>query len=313
MPPPGPTCVVVTGAHRSGTTVVGDLVSQAPGTWTVWEPLNQHWGLAAAPAPYRYLPSGASHPALDSLEGYLRTGRGRWAVKTGRGGARLPWLNRLLRQRRRQRVWAAHRGAVPVVKDPFLLLALGAVQPRLTDRPVVVTVRHPCSWLLSLRRVGWPAGPELNTLLEQEQLYEEHLRDVLPRRDWRTADDLDAAATAWTCLYHLVGVQQRLGADVELVTLERFGAEPVTVMRQVLERLGLHEPDDLAGLTRRYTGAGNAVSPDRAGQVHLLSRDSRALSQAWRERLSPEEVARVRDITEPVYSRTYRDWDDPEA
>jgi hypothetical protein len=279
----------------------------------VWEPFNQHWGLTSAPPPYEYLRRGENHRALDDLERYLQTGRGRWRVKRGPRGGRLPALNAQWRAMHRWREWHRNGQATPVVKDPFLLLSLGAVQPRMTRRPVVVTVRHPCSWVMSLRRVGWPAGPELNRMLAQDDLVDAHLRDLLPRRDWTKVDDVEAGATAWACLYHLVAAQRAAGVEAVVVPLEAFGARPVPTMTEVFRRTALSLPADLPALAERYTGTGNAVVPNQAGTVHLLRRDSRALSQAWRAALPATDVARVRQITEQVYSGIYPSWDDPEA
>lgn len=301
--------VVITGAHRSGTTVLGDLVATSPGTWTVWEPLNQHWGVADAPAPYLFLRDEAtSSPAIDSLQRYLDSGWTRWSVKRGEGGSRMPALNERVRQVRRHVQWHHNRGRTAVVKDPFALLALPGLIGSVSSRPAVVSVRHPCSWVQSLRRVGWPAGPELNAMVAQEELYETHLRDILPRRDWTAADELEAGALAWTCLYRTVLRQASPRLRMLVVPMEAFGRDPTRTMQTVYHVLGLQPPDGLDEITSRYTRAGNPVSPT-SGQVHLLQRDSRALGQAWRDQLTRTEADTVRRITEPVFTELYSDWD----
>jgi hypothetical protein len=305
--------VVVTGAHRSGTSLLGDIVSQAPGTWTVWEPFNRHWGLRDVRVAYPYLPR-SEHPVapVTSLQRYLRTGRARWSVKQAPGGPSLPALRAAVKSSRRWVTWLGNAGKVPVVKDPFVLLAMAALQPTITSRPVVVSVRHPCSWILSLRRMSWPAGPELNHLIAQPALYEEHLARLLPRRDWTRADDLEAGATAWMCLYHMVNVQASAGARVSVVPLEAFGRDPVGTMGLVFRTLDIDAPPDLDALAATYAGEGNAVTP-AGGTKHLLQRNSRALNEAWKGKLSAAEVARVRRITEPVYATVYATWETAEA
>ncbi|MDQ1605301.1 MAG: hypothetical protein QOE01_3146, partial [Actinomycetota bacterium] len=69
-----PRAVLVTGAHRSGTTLVGELLAQAAGTWTVWEPFNQFWGLGTATGPYPWIRPDEPDPLLDSLADYLARG-----------------------------------------------------------------------------------------------------------------------------------------------------------------------------------------------------------------------------------------------
>jgi hypothetical protein len=212
---------------------------------------------------------------------------------------------------RRYLVWRRRGAGIPVVKDPFVLLAMGALQPEVTTRPIVVSVRHPCSWVLSLRRMRWPAGPELNALLDQDELYEKHLSGMLARRDWTRADDLEAGATAWACLYHMVGVQSQAGARTYVLPLESFGNDPLGTLTQLYRTVSLPTPPDLQSVADRYWGADKPVTPG-AGTKHLLQRDSRALNQAWRARLSAEEIRRVRSVTEAVFESFYSDWETAE-
>ena len=300
----------MTGAHRSGTTVLGDLVCRAPGTWGVWEPFNRNWGLRGIRDPYPSLAVEPPDPELTRLMHYLTTGRGRWTVKRGPGGARLPWLNERLRAAKRWRSWHAHHGDVAVIKDPFLLLSLRGVQRHVTgERPSVVAVRHPCAWIASLRRMNWPARNELSSLLTRLDLRE--LAETNVSDHWDPRDDLDAAAVVWTILYGSVRRQADEGAVVMLVPLERFGVSPVSTMSGLYDVLGLPQPGDLRQLAEDYTGSDHVVIP-AAGTVHELHRDSRALNTAWRNSVTPAEERRVRTLTEHVYASIYSSWDGPE-
>jgi hypothetical protein len=303
--------VLVTGAHRSGTTVLGDVVARSPGSWTVWEPFNQHWGLSAVSRAYPYLDATSSDLApVAALERYLATGRGCWSAKPRWGpvGTR---VRAARRSRTRQRLWRQNNKRTPVVKDPFALLALGSMQPRITRRPVIVSVRHPGAWVMSLSRMSWPAGQELNALIAQRDLYDRFLADLLPVRDWTTADDITAGALAWRCLYGMLLEQVRAGAVALVVPLESFSHDPVTVMRLMFGTLGLSQPEDLESLAAEYTKSDTVVPDDRT--KHVLQRDSKALSGAWRGRLTKAETSTIRSITEPVYAELYPDWESATA
>ncbi|MCZ3388519.1 MAG: hypothetical protein LH645_05230 [Actinomycetia bacterium] len=305
--------VVVTGAHRSGTTLLGDILCHADGTWNVWEPFNRHWGLEPVRVAYPYLTADdAEDERLLALKTYLTSGRGRWSVKEGPAGPSHPRTHAAVKTLKRRALWLRNRSAVPVVKDPFVLLSLNALQAGLTSRTVVVSVRHPCSWILSLRRMSWPAGPELNDLISQSALYEEHLADRLPARDWTKADDLTAGAVAWMCLYGMVLDQVRMGAKVLMVPLEGFAQDPVSVMWVIFDAVGLASPSDIEDLAVRYTQSDRTVTPDSSTK-HLLQRDSKGLSEAWKSKLAAAEIARVRELTEPVFGALYSDWDAPDG
>jgi hypothetical protein len=308
-----PEAVVVSGAHRSGTSVLGEVVAQVRNTWLVWEPFNQHWGLRGVAGAYPFQVE-AEAPLVAALRHYLCTGWAAWSVKRGSSGRASLWARTAAQRWRRWWLWRRNRGATAVIKDPFALLSLPALQQSITAAPALVAVRHPCSWILSLRRVGWPAGPELNALIAQDAVYEAHLAELLPRRDWRKVDDLETGARAWTCLYHLFLVQMDFisGTGALVMPMETFSREPVASMQVIFGALGLPSPRDLAYLATEYTGPNNVVAPVGKA-VHLLRRDSRRLSDAWKEQMCRADIERVRRITESVFDRLYQSWDDAAA
>lgn len=310
-----PRAVLVTGAHRSGTTVLGELLCQAPRTAELWEPFNPDWGLRAVRGPYPYLPAGSGPaPELAALARHLETGRGRWRAKPR--SRNLPgWAHDALRTGRRR--WDWHRSlraaSTVVVKDPFLLLALGGFGAQVCPGPAVVSCRHPCAWVQSLVRVGWPAGRQAGALLGQAAVRSVVSDVVSPRHlrvsDWSAQDPLEAGAVVWACLYRMVEHQRAAGASVHVVPLEDFSTRPEAVLAGLYERTGLVAPADLPGLARTYTTAAT-VQPGGA-VIHELRRDSRRLALAWREQLDPADAGRIRAITGSVYDRYYADWLDP--
>ena len=308
-----PHAVVVSGAHRSGTSVLGEVVAQAANTWLVWEPFNQHWGLRGVSGAYRFQVD-ADAPLIVALRRYLCTGRAAWSIKRGSSGRVPLWARRMAEHWRRWWLWRHNRGATAVIKDPFALLSLPALQPSITTAPALVAIRHPCSWILSLRRVGWPAGPELNALIAQESVYETHLAKLLPRRDWRKADDLEAGARAWYCLYHLFLIQMNLTSRTGalVMPMETFSREPAASLQLIFRSLRLPLPQDLEHVVTQYTGPDNVVAPI-GNTVHWLRRDSRRLSEVWKEQMCRAEIERVRRITEGVFDRLYQSWDDAAA
>ncbi|MDQ1603824.1 MAG: hypothetical protein QOE01_1669, partial [Actinomycetota bacterium] len=205
-------------------------------------------------------------------------------------------------------LWRANRGGTAVIKDPFALLALNGLQARVTRGPALVTIRHPCSWILSLRRVGWPAEPELESLRGRFDLAARYFPDLLSGRGDGEVDDIETGALAWTCLYQAVLGQVREGAQVVVIPMERLGRAGEETLALIFRAAGLDAPTNLAELARRYTGKDNSVTPT-AGAVHLLRRNSAALSQAWRTQMSRRDQDRVREITQPVFDVFYSDWD----
>lgn len=296
--------VVVTGPHRSGTTLMGRMLQHAPRTFLVHEPFNLEWGLAGVPHRFQQLTAAdTDHPAANVLRGFLTTGDGPWL-----GHGRLLDAGHPRKVSNRNNV----RGLRPwrftaVVKDPFLLLSLGWINTALSDRPVVVTLRHPCAWVASLQRRSMHPRTALEAFRAQDGFGDPFVVDLLQQRDWERADLVSAGAATWACLVRMLDVQREAGARTAVVRMEDFAAAPYSVLHQTYRTCGLSVPVDLERIVQEYTGVDNVVMPDQS-VMHELRRNSAALVDAWRSRLSDDHQKLIRQISEPVAAGWYDHW-----
>jgi hypothetical protein len=296
--------IVVTGPHRSGTTIMGRLLLHAPHTFLVHEPLNVDWGLDGIPLRYQYLStSDTAHPVAQNLRRFLRTGEGQWLGH----GQPLPAQHLRMRTNRNNVRSLRPFGFTAIVKDPFLLLSLGWVNQALSMNPVVVTLRHPCAWVASLQRRSMHPRTALESFRAQDGFADPVVNEILARRGWEDADLVAAGAATWACLVRMLNVQLDAGARAEIVRMEDFAVDPYSVLLQIYRRCGLGVPSNLERIVEDYTGAHNVVTPDRP-VLHVLRRNSSALVNAWRTRLTSDDQKVVREITEPVATRWYDTW-----
>lgn len=296
--------VVVTGPHRSGTTIMGRLLQHAPKTFLVWEPFNLDWGLAGVAHRYPYLRAAdTDSPAAVALRRYVSSGAGQWL---GHGTPLAPNHERAVSNRknvRGLRPW----GFTAVVKDPFLLLSLEWVNTALSDRPPLVTLRHPCAWVSSLKRRGMHPRTALESFRAQDAFGNPVVAGILEQRDWEQADLVPAAAATWACLVRMLDVQREAGAQATVIRMEDFATAPYSVLHDAYRGCGLDPPADLERIVQEYTGVQNLVVPDKT-VLHELRRNSAALVDAWRLRLTDEEQRTVREITESVAAGWYDSW-----
>lgn len=293
--------VVVTGPHRSGTTFVGTVLAAAPRADLLGiEPLNPDWGLRSARQ--WYAPTGTVARDLRRLRRGLPA---RWsrahhdrfgtAKSTVRGA-----------QHNLRFAAAAATGRTLVVKDPFLSLSLRWAATELTRRPVLVTVRHPSAWTLSIRRMDWHPGTLLDELRTRSELCPVLTTTGLPERRWADVPLLEASAWAWTVLVAaIVDQTERLSPGQVLISpLERLREDPVAGAMQLLRHVGLDADDGTRDRILALT-AGEEVFPS-SGDQHVLQRDTRRSLDAWRERLTAEEQRTVWSICESVAQRWYQ-------
>lgn len=296
--------VVVTGMHRSGTTIMGRLLSLAPRAFSLHEPFNLDWGLVGVERRYPYLTADdVGSPSARTLRRFLVTGEGTWK---GYGEPIPPWHKRAAAARYNVRVLRS-LGHTTIVKDPFLLLALGWINHGLSDRPVVVTLRHPCAWVMSLLRRSMHPRSAIHSFLEQDGFGDPVVKEILEQADWERADLVASGAATWSILTRMMEVQLDAGADARVVRMEDFAADPKGTLIDLYRCCGLREPADLDRIVAEYTGEQNVVVPE--GRVlHKLRRNSAALATAWRTGLSAEHQAQVRDIAGPYARRWYEPW-----
>jgi hypothetical protein len=290
--------ILVTGAHRTGTTWVGRLLAADPRVAYVSEPLNvQHRpGVLRARTEYWYTyicPENESEflPAFRELLAYryhalaelasLRSGRD--VLRMGRdlgiflGG-------RLFRKR-------------PLLKDPFAVFSLPWFADRLNCR-IVVTIRHPAAFVSSLKRLNWAF--DFRDLLRQPLLMRDQLQPFRARMESAMSDTVVVqAAVLWTIVYRrLHAVRERIPA-VQVIRHEDLSLDPAGGFRQLYGELGLNFT---AAAERMIVDSSNAKNPKELapGQTHSVKLDSHANLQSWRRRLTSEELGRVRELTEDV-------------
>src|SRR5512143_2489658 len=288
------TPILVTGAHRTGTTWVGRMLAANPRTAYISEPLNvlhrpgvlrarvllwytyvttEHEGAVRdalrETLQYRYhLP--AEIAALRSGHDFLRMCRDAGIFLRGR----------LLHQR-------------PLLKDPFAIFSLPWFAQRLNSE-IVVTVRHPAGFASSLKRLNWPF--DFRDLLDQPLLMRDHLEPYRSQMEsMREEDVIGQASLLWTMIYGSVQQACRSLPQVRVVRHEDLSVEPVEAFRRLYEQLGM---EFTPRVERAVLESSSSENPAELSQkrVHSVRLDSRANLHNWKRRLLPEEILRVRAL-----------------
>lgn len=299
---------VVTGLHRSGTTFLGSVLDAAEGTVRLSrEPTNYRSGITGVPHWYPILEDAdlAGETANAAVvDGLLRLTRGR-PVRWRTPGPRVRSLA----------ANAFHNGVASsarplsrclVVKDPFLSLSVPFVQRHLSRRTVLVALRHPAAWALSLERVGWHPGVLVNQLLARDDLAADLDTMEVPRLDWVAQPIYEACGWAWRIL---MDVAERRSAQADaarrrLVPLESFKDDPLARALELIEDVGLRASEKTVTRLRALT-QGDVVAPTTTVQ-HVLKRDTSASVESWRSRMSPQDQRTIWQICEPVAAGYYR-------
>lgn len=303
------TWVYVTGVIRSGTTILGKVLSFPLEVDYIHEPFNGGYtrGDRRALLPRYVRPGDTSEETQAFRERVARLYRydigmrtahhnedswSRKALKTLLG-SRGPFYLRLAKMN------PFHRAAV--IKDPMGRMATEFLYREFDTTPVIL-VRHPVSLAASLRRVGW--WPEVREFAVQPDLAEDYFAD---ERDFLTREwpnRLLESMAHWRATYKVLLQQADQHPDWEVVTHEDFCKRPVEVTRRLYDNLGLPWSSTYAGKIRALTKDAN--SPEaRSGRVQDFRRDSSRLFEMRRDSIPVEERRQIYDVVKDVALNIY--------
>jgi hypothetical protein len=298
--------ILVTGAHRSGTTWVGSILMKSPSVFGIVEPFNPeqiHPGVCVARFPWWFT------RVTPANEGPYREGLARMlrlefdvldALRAGPRAYRLAVGDALNVTRAR----IEHRRTL--LKDPIAVMSVEWLAETFEVEPVVL-IRHPAAFTWSLKRLNWRF--DFRNFLEQPALMN---GDLAPFKDEFRAyarapsDIVVLAALLWKAIYSVVARYRREQKRWFFIRHEDLSREPVEGFRKIFDHTGLPYTPEIQREVIASSMAENPVEP-KPGVVHALHRNSRANVDVWRTRLTPDEVERLRSRLGDVSNEFYTD------
>jgi hypothetical protein len=297
--------IMVTGAHRSGTTWIGKMLALDPSTAYISEPLNV-WhrpGVFRVPINrwYQYICDENEREYLPAFNELLEFEYHFWKeVRSIRS------LRDFLRMGRDFRIFYSglEEGRRALVKDPFAVFSTGWFARRLNTK-IVISVRHPLAFVSSLKRLNWSF--DFQDLLDQPLLMRDHLEPYRSKMESAQSKDvIEQGALLWKMIYKSVHSALSLNPDFIVVRHEDLSHDPVTGFRNLYETLGLDYTQHVEKSILNSSSSENPMELSRK-RVHDVRLDSRANMSNWKKRLSEDEINRVREMTEGVAQLFYAD------
>ena len=297
--------ILVTGAHRSGTTWVGRMLASNPQTAYISEPLNvlHRRGLYRAEVDrwYTYITEENETQYLPAFQELLKYRYHLFAEL-----ASLRSQKDLLRMGRDLAVFTNGkiRRQRPLLKDPFAVFSAPWFAQKLNCQ-VVITIRHPAGFASSLKRLNWPF--DFHDLLDQPMLMRDHLEKDRADMEQIQADDIvGQSALLWRMIYRSVHSFVSLFPDFKIVRHEDLSLDPVAGYKSLYESLGLTFDDKVRDTILNSSSSENPTELSKK-KVHSVKLDSRANMDNWKKRLTADEITRIRKMTEDVSHLFYSD------
>lgn len=287
--------VLVSGPPRSGTTVVGQLLSLSERSFYLYEPTNFHAGDRAV-SDYFMVPDTPAFPSAEAKLLYdrifgldLDLKDGIWPEETGVKRA----AKRLLggRTKNSYRVCKyTHLIKRIVWKDPFMLFALRYMLQQYPV-PIIVTHRKIEGIAASFKRFGW--GFDILRLMSDLS----HSR-VIPNK----AFDLDYSnpVTNAAAIYYLSQLElSTLAPHARLiqVDLDDLIDNPLDTVSTLYAHCGFPFTERVAERVRKiYSNAGTKGYSDK--KAHVKNRDVSQIKTYWSKFLTDEDMYNIKRIEE---------------
>lgn len=306
--------ILVTGAPRSGSTWVGNVLALDRGAAYIHEPFNKRCPRGCCRAGFRevftYVTPETEGPYLAALTDTIA-----WRYSLGAELRALRTPRQLARMTRDLAYFETmrRRGARTILKDPLALFSADWLARRF-DARVVVVIRHPAAFVASLRAAGW-ARVHFEIFGDQPLLMRDRLAPFAGEVAAATAempDPIAAGILLWNLLHHHIALLMAEHPDWIFVRHEDLSRAPDAAFGALFDRLGLAFTDAVRGGLEDYThaGGGGFTAASLFGARRHTRRDSRNNIKVFRKRLTEGEIARIRAGTEAIADRFYGsdDW-----
>ncbi len=309
--------ILVTGAHRTGTTWVGKMLAASGQAAYISEPLNvwHRTGVMRTPTRYWYTYICPRNEAdyVAALRDTIKLRYHTWEeIKSLRS------LKDLLRMGRDWNIFRSGRfhNKRSLIKDPFAIFSAPWFSQSL-ECQVVITIRHPAAFASSLKRLDWPF--DFRDLLSQPLLMQDWLesfRDEMERIERQSSkdrklrkfdesiDSISRSSLLWRMIYLTVKEFQNRYPFLKVVRHEDLSSDPLQGFQSLYDSLGLRYTPSVEQTITKSSGSDNPkeLSRHKKYSVHL---DSRSNLDNWKHRLSREEIHRIRSLTEDVVEYYY--------
>lgn len=305
--------ILVTGAHRSGTTWVGKTLAQDRDTGYIHEPFNIE-GIPGIKAPtirhwFHYVGPSGDPRITDHLRDLLRF---RYPiVEAIRQSSSARDIARIVGEASRF-TYHRIRSDRPLVKDPIAVFSAPWIAREFRAQ-VVALVRHPAAFAGSLKAHGW--DHPFSHFREQPSLMEGPLEPFASRIE-RAADDppdiIDQAILLWNCIYSALTARAQDHGSWRTVRHEDLARDPQGAFEDLYDDLDLAFSEEVRTYIAERTSPENPVTTEE--DPGSISRDSRRVIWSWRDRLTEAEQERVRKATAEIASTFYddSDWHPPD-
>jgi hypothetical protein len=295
--------ILVTGSHRSGSTWAGDVLAQATNVRYIQEPFNVQMRPKHNPISYMYEHVGkACEPTIhqtvrEYLQSFLHSSFSKGMYDLVRW-QKTKEISYYLQDALDQPV--SYR---TLYKDPLAIMSAEWIASEF-QADVVMLIRHPAAFVASIKVLNWEF--DFQHILKQEKFLEKCLspfKEKIQTYSFIKQDIVDQGILLWNMIYYMVHqYQEKYGDTWYFVRHEDLSNNPTLEFQKIFSFLDLEFTESI----RNYI-----VKSSDGSHLNGIKRDSKKNIKTWKQRLTAEEIDRIKIGTKEVAQHFYssEDWE----
>jgi hypothetical protein len=296
--------ILVTGAPRSGTTAVGQMMSFSPRSGRLHEPFNYHVGLKQI-RKYFEIPGSQSF-SLQQLDHTVQTIKQRdLQFKRGVFPSDQGFMRMLKyffggRAKNSYRLLRLHPGLDTIIwKDPLACFAADHVAKQ-HQVDVLVTFRHPWAVAASFKRMEWALDlPDIIMRLQQAGM---DFTGMLALLDRPINISVINGAILWQVIYSTLYQWAQQNPRIRFIDLDDVVDDPVRTYEKLYHLFALDWDKRVIKKILKYYGNKSGRREPKSKKAHDHGRNVSEVNKYWRDYLTEQEKDFVAEVAEKQWS-----------
>lgn len=268
--------ILVTGSHRSGTTWIGKVISEATVRMYVNEPFNIYrHRFCPIPEQYYFINKSIafSNPKFIAyFESFFRINN--FSISNDRKIS----LRYLLGHSKNKIIQKA------LIKDPLAFFSANFITEKY-DAKTIICVRHPAAFIASLKVKNWEF--DFGHLLRQPELMKlinDKYHDEIKYASENKTKIVDQGILLWNIIYDIAFKFKQEKKDWYFVKHEEISLEPVKGFKSIFDFCGLNFDDRAIEIVKEYS------SNDKED----FKRNAKENIYTWKNRLEIDEIEKIK-------------------
>jgi hypothetical protein len=291
---------------RSGITWTGKMISNSKEVGYIHEPFNIDEKISINPSPFihwfQYISEENGNDYLSTFENIINF--------------RYPLINNIVKISsvkefkyilEEQIYYYKIKNKRPLIKDPISLFSTEWLKQHF-NFDIVILIRHPAAFCSSLKYKEWTF--DFRNFLDQPLLMKDVLLPFQKEIKKFAGEDFDIinqAILLWNCFHYTIIRYQDKYPEWTFIKHEDLSRDPITQFHKIFDKLGLAYTSEIQNKIRESSGEHNPVEQ---GNQNEFIRNSKANINNWKNRLTEEEIYRIREGTRKISDILYseKDW-----